>query len=133
MIFWYHLEMGNYVLKILVGILTIFIATKFITGVYLKVNEESKFWGMEVKEEWQLIVLIGVILGILNLFLKPILKILTLPLNLLTLGFFGLIINLILIELVDVLFLELKIEGIRPLFLTGLLLWFGEFLTNLLK
>jgi len=133
MIFWYHLEMGNYILKILVGILTIFIATKFITGVYLKVNEESKFWGMEVKEEWQLIVLIGVILGILNLFLKPILKILTLPLNLLTLGFFGLIINLILIELVDVLFLELKIEGIRPLFLTGLLLWFGEFLTNLLK
>ena len=133
MIFWYHLEMGNYVLKILVGILTIFIATKFITGVYLKVNEESKFWGMEVKEEWQLIVLIGVILGILNLFLKPILKILTLPLNLLTLGFFGLIINLILIELVDVLFLELKIEGIRPLFLTGLLLWFGEFLTNLLR
>jgi len=133
MIFWYHLEMGNYILKILVGILTIFIATKFITGVYLKVNEESKFWGMEVKEEWQLIVLIGVILGILNLFLKPILKILTLPLNLLTLGFFGLIINLILIELVDVLFLELKIEGIRPLFLTGLLLWFGEFLTNLLR
>jgi len=133
MIFWYHLEMGNYILKILVGILTIFIATKFITGVYLKVNEESKFWGMEVKKEWQLIVLIGVILGILNLFLKPILKILTLPLNLLTLGFFGLIINLILIELVDVLFLELKIEGIRPLFLTGLLLWFGEFLTNLLR
>jgi len=124
--------MGNYVLKILVGILTIFIAIKFIPGVYLKIGERNIF-GLEIKREWQLIVIIGIILGTLNFFLKPVLKILTLPINFLTLGFFSFFINLILIELVDVLFLELKIEGMRPLFLTGLVIWFGEFLTNLLK
>jgi len=124
--------MGNYVLKILVGILTIFIAIKFIPGVYLEIGERNIF-GLEIKREWQLIVIIGIILGTLNFFLKPVLKILTLPINFLTLGFFSFFINLILIELVDVLFLELKIEGMRPLFLTGLVIWFGEFLTNLLK
>jgi len=124
--------MGNYALKILVGILTIFIAIKFIPGVYLEIGERNIF-GLEVKREWQLIVIIGIILGTLNFFLKPVLKILTLPINFLTLGFFSFFINLILIELVDVLFLELKIEGMKPLFLTGLVVWFGEFLTNLLK
>ena len=124
--------MGNYALKILVGILTIFIAIKFIPGVYLEIGERNIF-GLEIKREWQLIVIIGIILGTLNFFLKPVLKILTLPINFLTLGFFSFFINLILIELVDVLFLELKIEGMRPLFLTGLVVWFGEFLTNLLK
>ena len=124
--------MGNYALKILVGILTIFIAIKFIPGVYLEIGERNIF-GLEIKREWQLIVIIGIILGTLNFFLKPVLKILTLPINFLTLGFFSFFINLILIELVDVLFLELKIEGMRPLFLTGLVIWFGEFLTNLLK
>jgi len=124
--------MGNYVLKILVGILTIFIAIKFIPGVYLEIGERNIF-GLEIKREWQLIVIIGIILGTLNFFLKPVLKILTLPINFLTLGFFSFFINLILIELVDVLFLELKIEGMKPLFLTGLVVWFGEFLTNLLK
>jgi len=124
--------MGNYALKILVGILTIFIAIKFIPGVYLEIGERNIF-GLEIKREWQLIVIIGIILGTLNFFLKPVLKILTLPINFLTLGFFSFFINLILIELVDVLFLELKIEGMKPLFLTGLVVWFGEFLTNLLK
>jgi putative membrane protein len=116
--------MKRYFLKILAGILTIFLAIKFIPGVYLKVEEE-KFW--------QVIFLIGIILGSLNFFLKPILKILTLPINLLTLGLFSFIINLILIELIDILFLELKIEGLRALFLTGLLLGLGEFIVNLLK
>ncbi len=120
--------MRSFVLKILIGILTIFVAVKFIPGVSLKISEEGK-----LKKDWQLILAIGTILGILNFFLKPILKILTLPINLLTFGFFSFIINLILIELIDILFLELKIGGLKSLFLTGLVVWAGEFLINLLK
>lgn len=119
--------MKNIFIKIIIGILTIFLATKLIPGVSLQVPNGNNL------KEWQTIFLIGVILGILNFFLKPVLKILTLPINLLTFGFFSFIINLILIELVDILFLELKIEGIKPLFLTSLITWAGEFLINFLK
>lgn len=42
----------------------------------------------------------ALILGILNIVIKPILQILTLPINLLTLGLFTLVINAILLEVV---------------------------------
>jgi len=41
----------------------------------------------------------AVVLGALNLFLKPILLILTLPINILTLGLFSLVINALLVML----------------------------------
>ncbi|APF16899.1 membrane protein of unknown function [Caldithrix abyssi DSM 13497] len=43
----------------------------------------------------------AIVFGILNTFIKPILLIFTLPLNLLTLGLFTLIINAIILELTD--------------------------------
>jgi putative membrane protein len=44
--------------------------------------------------------LAGLILGILNLIIKPILQIITLPINIITLGLFTLVINAILLEMV---------------------------------
>ncbi|MEN6622623.1 MAG: phage holin family protein [Smithella sp.] len=41
----------------------------------------------------------AVILGLINIFIKPVLVILTLPLNILTLGFFSFIINAFLLKL----------------------------------
>lgn len=43
--------------------------------------------------------ILSVVLGVLNVFLKPVLKILTLPINILSLGLFSLVINAILILL----------------------------------
>lgn len=43
----------------------------------------------------------AVVLGLLNVFLKPILVILTLPVNILTLGLFTLVINALIIMLVS--------------------------------
>lgn len=40
--------------------------------------------------------IVALVLGLINLVIKPIIKILTLPINILTLGLFGLIINTIL-------------------------------------
>ena len=42
----------------------------------------------------------ALILGILNIIRKPVLKILTLPINIITLGLFTLVINAILLEMV---------------------------------
>lgn len=40
--------------------------------------------------------IVGLVLGLINMFIKPILFILTIPINIITLGFFGLILNALL-------------------------------------
>ena len=46
-------------------------------------------------------IVVAVVLGIVNIFLKPVLVLLTLPLTILTLGFFQFVINALLILLVS--------------------------------
>ncbi len=48
--------------------------------------------GIEVANVWTA-VLVAVVLGVLNTFIRPLLIILTLPINILTLGLFTLVIN----------------------------------------
>ena len=43
------------------------------------------------------LIVIAVVLGLLNAFVKPILKLLTLPLNVMTFGLFGVVINAVLL------------------------------------
>lgn len=45
---------------------------------------------------FQVALLVAIVLGFINIFIKPILGILTLPINFLTLGVFGLILNVLL-------------------------------------
>lgn len=51
---------------------------------------------------WQSIALVALILGFLNVLLKPVLKLVTFPLTVLTLGLFVLVINIVLFWLTDV-------------------------------
>lgn len=97
-------------LQIVGGILGIFLAAEFVP--------EVEFTG-----NWQTLALAGGILGLLNFFIKPILKFISLPLRILTLGLFSLVINMFIIWLVDIVFLELIISGIVPLFWTSLIVW----------
>lgn len=97
-------------LQIVAGILGIFLAQRYVPGV--------EFIG-----NWQTLVLAGVILGLINFFIKPILKIITLPLRILTFGLFSLVINMLMVWIVDIIFPELIIPGIIPLFWTSLIVW----------
>ena len=97
-------------LKILAGILGIWLADYFIQGV-------------EFKDSWQTLAIVGSTLGLINFFIKPILKFITTPLRVLTFGLFGLAINMGIIWTVDIFFEELIIKGLIPLFWTTLLLW----------
>ncbi len=45
---------------------------------------------------WQVALIAGLVLGLINLFIKPVLSILTIPINIITLGIFGIILNAIL-------------------------------------
>ncbi|MDI6602572.1 MAG: phage holin family protein [Patescibacteria group bacterium] len=97
-------------LQIIAGILGIFLAQRYIP--------EVEFIG-----NWQTLVLTGTILGLINFFIKPILKAITLPLRILTFGLFGLVINMLIVWLVDIIFPELIISGLLPLFWTSLIIW----------
>ena len=97
-------------LQIIAGILGLWLADKVLTQV-------------EFAGSWRILILAGVALGLINFFIKPILKIITLPLRILTFGLFGLLINMGMVWSVSLLFPEFKISGILAIFLTSIIIW----------
>ena len=55
----------------------------------------------------------------------------TLPLNILTLGLFSLVVNMLMVLAVDILFIDLTIAGLIPLFWTTLLVWGLSIIPNI--
>lgn len=108
------------VLHLVSAILGLFLATKFVQGV--------DFYG-----NYLMLIVVGAILGLANFFIKPILKAISLPIRIITLGLFSLVINLALVWLVaDVLFPDiLEISGLMPLFWTTAIIWVLSFFLGL--
>jgi len=98
------------ILHIISGILGLYLATRLIP--------EVEFLG-----GWQDLFLAGAFLGFINFFFKPILKFITLPLRILTFGLFSLVINMGMVWIVDIVFEDLIIPKIWPLFWTTLIIW----------
>ena len=122
------------ILQIIAGILSLWLAAQFVPGVTLEIIPgESEFLGIELIEKWQIFLLVGAVFGLINFFIKPVLKLITLPLRILTLGLFGFIINMLIIWVVDILFPELIIPGISPLFWTAIIIWGTSFLLGLYR
>jgi putative membrane protein len=63
---------------------------------------------------------LAVVLGIINVFLKPIINLLTLPLNILTLGLFSLVVNALLIMLAGQIVPGFTVDGFWTAFLFGI-------------
>lgn len=113
--------MRSLILQVISGILGLWLAIEFVS--------EVEFVG-----EIKYLLLSGLILGLLNFFLKPILNFITLPLRLLTFGLFSLIINMLIIWLVSFIFSELTIPLIVPLFWTTIIIWgFGLIISLLFQ
>lgn len=55
--------------------------------------------GFVFRGDWQELILAGIILGVVNLLVKPLIKLLTLPVIILTLGLFIIIINIAILYL----------------------------------
>ncbi|MBU0597754.1 phage holin family protein [Patescibacteria group bacterium] len=87
--------------------------------------------GFEVESFWPAAVIAALILGIANAILKPILVILTLPINILTLGLFTFIINAGLLWLVATVVSGFAIDKFWPTAVIGaLILWVISWFTN---
>jgi len=67
--------------------------------------------------------IVALVLGIANVIIKPVLLILTLPINLLTLGLFTFVINAFLILGVSTIVKGFNVNGFMPALIAALVLW----------
>lgn len=104
--------MRKFFFNIIIGLLTFSLAILLIPGVKIEDG---------LKEKIKVILSAGIVLGLINQFIKPLLNLLVFPLKFLTFGFFGLIVNILSIWFIDILFPRLIIKGFWPLFWTGAL------------
>lgn len=78
--------------------------------------------GITVDGFWN-VVLLALVLGLLNGLVKPLLFIITLPLNILTLGLFNIVINTVIILMADYLLVGFNVAGWFNAFLFVIVLW----------
>jgi len=77
--------------------------------------------GMGVSGGWKAYLVAGLVLGLLNAFVKPVLKILTFPVAILTLGLSGIILNGLMLSLAAYLLGSITFAGLWPLALATLI------------
>ncbi len=103
--------MRGLLLRILINALALGTAVYFIDGIrYDSIGD---------------LLLVAIIFGVLNAFVKPILKFLTCPLQILTLGLFTLVLNALLLWLTawvaEILDIGFYVDGFMPAFLGALI------------
>lgn len=103
--------------------LGLWLATMFLPEVSVNYFADSSFFGFPITAQWQMFLVLGIILGLLNYFLGPILKTIALPLEIITLGLFSLVINAGLLWFLDLIFEELTIPWMWPLIYTTLIIF----------
>ena len=76
------------------------------------------------------VVLFALVLGVLNAFLRPILLLLTLPLNILTLGLFTLVVNAIVFWVATLFPIGVQVNGFVAAFVGALLVTVVSFIAS---
>lgn len=56
-------------------------------------------------------IIVAIVLGVVNVFVKPIITILTLPITIITLGLFSLVVNALLVMLADLIVPDFSVDG----------------------
>jgi putative membrane protein len=101
------------IVRILIIMAALWVAIRFIEGI-------------EFTGSWLGLLGVALVFGIVNAFLKPLIKLLTCPLVILTLGLFTLVINAFLLWLTGVLSeslgLGFRVDGFWPAFWGGLVI-----------
>lgn len=85
--------------------------------------------GVEVNSLYAALIT-AVVLGLINALIRPVLFLLTLPINILTLGLFSLVINGLLVMFVASFVQGFAVAGFLPAVYLSIFLWLGSFITN---
>jgi putative membrane protein len=107
-----------------------FLTKWFVTAVSIFIV--ANVFGLIYVESLQVLFLAALVLGILNAFVRPLLLLLTLPINILSLGFFTLVINAFLLYAVAGLVPGFEITSFLKAFLAALLVSLMNAMTNLI-
>ena len=97
------------ILRLIINAAALWIVANFVPGVHVTSITS--------------LIVVSIILGLVNAIIKPILIVLTLPLEILTLGLFTLIINAFLFWWVAQLHLGLTVDGWWPALWGSIILW----------
>ena len=89
------------------------------------------FRGLNVIGWWDAF-LSAVLLSVVNAFIRPVVVVLTLPINIMTLGLFTLVINAVLLLLVDAILPGLRVSGFWSAVVASLFIGVLSFVMNLL-
>lgn len=87
--------------------------------------------GIEV-ENFQSAMLVTVIIALINIFIRPLIQLITLPINILTLGIFGLIINAFMFMLAGYMAPGFEVESFLSAFLGSIVLSFLGLIINMI-
>ena len=109
--------------QIIAAAMGLWLASALMPEITVRAYPQSNFFGFSLAFQWQIFLFLGIVLGLLNYFLKPLLKILSLPVKRITLGLFTIVINAGLIWILDMMFDELSIPPFLPLFYVALIIW----------
>ena len=109
--------------QIAAAVAGLWLASSFVPGVIVKLYPESNLFGVALNSQWQIFLVLGVILGLINFFVKPVIKAIALPLRMLSLGIFSLIISMSMIWFLDIMFEEIYIPLWLPLLWTTLIIF----------
>jgi putative membrane protein len=104
----------NIIIKWLIAALAILAAAYFVPGIYVA--------------SFVTALIVALVLGILSITIKPIVKLVTLPLNLLTLGLFSLVINALFFWLVGTFIKGFTVHGFWAAFLGSLIVSVANFI-----
>jgi putative membrane protein len=97
------------IISLLLNALSLYIASYVLDGVKI--------------DNIQAALIAGVLLGVANFVVKPVLKLLAMPITLLTLGLFLLVINALVLLLVDYFVPGFEIQGFLTAVLLGIVIW----------
>jgi putative membrane protein len=110
--------MIGFIFRAVIAALGLWLATRWVSGIYIDTPTT--------------LVLAGVLLGVVNAFVRPIAVILTFPFTVLTIGLFLLVVNALMLGLVAALLPGFHIRGFWAAFLAALIVsitgWIGSLL-----
>jgi len=108
-----YARLRNFFIRWLINTIAIMIAVKFVPGI-------------EYVGDWWGILLVGVIFGLVNTFIRPFIKLFTLPLLVVTLGLFTFVINAMMLSVTSWIAgqfnLGFQVEGFKPAFWGALII-----------
>lgn len=108
--------MRSFLLRVLANVVAIWLATMLVPGV--------EIGGTELSDRALTVVLVSLVFGVVNVVLRPIVRVVTFPLYVLTLGLFTFVVNALLLWftawLSGELGLDFAIEGFVPALLASL-------------